>query len=181
MKPLFTIHEGEFLVGDHINRRLGKQFDVWVPTRDTGVDLLVTSKKRQGKSVGLQVKFSRGFNIRAEMAEHLVATSWFALDPAKIRNSQADLWAFVILTLRHKEHFVVIPTQELRKRIPPTTGSKWNLYLWVLNDKSCYQVRDLGREETLNILHNGVRDRQRDFSEWLENWTLLDKFTGRAR
>ena len=23
MKPLFTIHEGEFLVGDHINRRLG--------------------------------------------------------------------------------------------------------------------------------------------------------------
>ena len=21
MKPLFTIHEGEFLVGDHINRR----------------------------------------------------------------------------------------------------------------------------------------------------------------
>ena len=34
MKPLFTIHEGEFLVGDYINRKLAKRFDVWVPTKD---------------------------------------------------------------------------------------------------------------------------------------------------
>ena len=26
MKPLFTIHEGEFLVGDHINRKFGTRF-----------------------------------------------------------------------------------------------------------------------------------------------------------
>jgi 3D (Asp-Asp-Asp) domain-containing protein len=40
MKPLFTIHEGEFLVGDHINRKLGNKFDVWVPTKDSGVEFL---------------------------------------------------------------------------------------------------------------------------------------------
>ena len=181
MKPLFTIHEGEFLVGDHINRKLGHKYDVWVPTKDSGVDLLVTRKRRRERAVGLQVKFSRGFSIREEMARHLIATSWFTLERAKLRKSHADLWVFVILTLKHQEHFVVIPTRELRKRIPRGSRDKWNLYLWVFDDRSCYQVRDLGREETLDVLHRGVRDRHRDFSEWLERWDLLNKLTRIAR
>ena len=53
MKPIFTIHEGEFLAGDHINRKLGHKYDVWVPTKDSGVDLLVTRNRRKGKAVGL--------------------------------------------------------------------------------------------------------------------------------
>ena len=174
MKPIFTIHEGEFLVGDHINRTLGRKYDVWVPTKDSGVDLLITRKQRRGKAVGLQVKFSRGFGIREELARHLIATSWFTLEPKKIRGSQADLWVFVILTLKHEQHFVVIPKRELRKRIPRGCGKMWNLYLWVYDDGSCYQVRDLGKDEKLDTVHRGVRDRHRDFSEWLENWRLLD-------
>ena len=181
MKPLFTIHEGEFLVGDHINRKLGHKYDVWVPTKDSGVDLLVTCKRRKGRAVGLQVKFSRGLSIGEEMARHLMATSWFTLEPEKIRKSQADLWVFVILTLKHEEHFVVIPTRELRKRIPRGQGGKWNLYLWVFDNRSCYQVRDLGREEKLDIPHRGVRNQHHDFSEWLENWELLDKFIRKTR
>jgi hypothetical protein len=181
MKPIFTVHEGEFLVGDHINRRLGRKYDVWVPTKDSGVDLLVTRKGRRGKAAGLQVKFSRGFSINEEMARHLIATSWFTLEPRKIRRSQADLWVFVILTLKHAEHFVVIPTQELRKRIPHRGRTKWNLYLWVYDDGSCYQVRDLGKEERLDTVHRGVRDSHRDFSEWLEHWELLDRYTEGAR
>jgi len=54
LKPMFTVHEGEFLVGDYINRNLGKKHEVWVPTKDTGVDLLVTSKVRGRRPVGLQ-------------------------------------------------------------------------------------------------------------------------------
>jgi hypothetical protein len=68
MKPLFTIHEGEFLVGDYINRKLGRKFDVWVPSKDSGVDLLVTRKRHEGKPVRLQVKFSRSFDIREDFA-----------------------------------------------------------------------------------------------------------------
>jgi hypothetical protein len=181
MKPLFTIHEGEFLVGDHINRRLGHKYDVWVPTKDSGVDLLVTRKRRLGKAVGLQVKFSRSYSIREEMARHLIATSWFTLEPAKIRKSQADLWVFVILTLKHEEHFMVIPTPELRKRIPRGHGTMWNLYLGVFDDGSCYQLRGLGREEMMDIPHRGVRNPHRDFSGWLEHWQLLDRLTRNAR
>jgi hypothetical protein len=90
MKPLFTIHEGEFLVGDYINRKLGRKFDVWVPSKDSGVDLLVTRKRREGKPVRLQVKFSRSFDIREDFVRHVVATSWFRLEPSKIRKSLAD-------------------------------------------------------------------------------------------
>jgi hypothetical protein len=181
MKPLFTIHEGEFLVGDHINRKLGHRYDVWVPTKDSGVDLLVTRKRRQGRAVGLQVKFSRGFSIGEEMARHLVATSWYTLDPSKIRKSQADLWVFVILTLKHEEHFVVIPTLELRRRIPRGVSKIWHLYLSVFDDGSCYQIRNLSKDEKLDLHLRGVRERYRDFSEWLEHWRLLDKLTGNPR
>jgi hypothetical protein len=177
VKPLFTIHEGEFLVGDHINRTLGRKYDVWVPTKDTGVDLLVTRKRRQGRAVGLQVKFSRSFSIQEELARHLIATSWFTLQPKKIRESPADLWVFVILTLKHEEHFVVVPTAELRKCIPRGSSAKWNLYLWVYDDGSCYQVRDLSSEERLGTMRHGVRDRRRDFSKWLGSWALLERYT----
>jgi hypothetical protein len=177
MKPLFTIHEGEFLVGDYINRRFGHKYDVWVPTKDSGVDLLVTRKGRKSKSVGLQVKFSRSFDVHKKLSRDVLATSWYTLDPKKIRRSEADLWVFVFMTLRHERYFVLIPTSELRRRIPRGRRSKWNLYLWAYADGSCYQVRDLDLEGRLNAVHRRVLDRYRDFSIWIDNSRLLDKLS----
>ena len=181
MKPLFTIHEGEFLTGDHIAHQLGRKYDVWVPTKDMGVDLLVTRAKRGRGFAKLQVKFSRGFGIREEFARHVVATSWFTLNPTKIRSSPADLWVFVILTLRHERHFVILPTHELRRRIPRSCGDMWNLYLWVFDGGACYDTRSLGRDARLESVHQGVSDERRDYSDWLENWELLDKYAKRSR
>ena len=181
MKPIFTIHEGEFLAGDHINRRLGHKYDAWVPTKDSGVDLLVTRKRRKSTAVGLQVKFSRGFSIPKELTRHVFATSWFVLNPEKIRRSQADLWVFVIMTLSHEQHFVVIPKRDLQKRIPRGCGKRWDLYLWVYESGSCYKVRGLKKNEKLGVVQRGVSDRYRDFSEWLENWNLLERFSRGTR
>jgi len=177
MKPLFTIHEGEFLVGDYINRKFGHKFAVWVPTKDSGVDLLVTRERQRGKPIGLQVKFSRSFEFPQELAGRVVATSWYKLDPKKVRKSAADLWVFAILTLRHEQYFVVVPTRELQKRIPRGRGKMWNMYLWVCADGSCYQVRDLSNGERISVVYRGVEDQTLDFSQWLENWKLLDKFS----
>ena len=41
MKPLFTIHAGEFLVASYIEQKF-KDYLVWLPSRDSGVDLLLT-------------------------------------------------------------------------------------------------------------------------------------------
>jgi hypothetical protein len=46
MKPMFTIHSGEYLVGAHIERRF-KRVNVWVPSRDTGVDLLLSDPQNR--------------------------------------------------------------------------------------------------------------------------------------
>ncbi len=173
MRALFTVHGGEFLVGDHINRRLGKQHDVWVPTKDSGLDLLVTDKRRKRKPVALQVKFSRGYSLPDEAGDAVAATSWFKLDPRKIRSSAADVWVFVILTLARKAHFVLVPTKHLMACIPSGVGTRWDLYLWVTRDDCCYQVRDLRKRERLESVHLGVQDRKRDFSKWLNNWKLL--------
>ena len=177
MKPIFTIHEGEFLAGDKINRTFGRKYDVWVPTKDHGVDLLVTRKGRKGRAAALQVKFSRSFDIPPELARHVVATSWFRLEPRKIRKSAADLWVFVILTLRHEQHFLLVPRRELQKRVPRSASKRWDMYLWVYGDGSCYQVRDLDPDERLDTVRHGVHDPHLDFSDWLENWGLLEKFT----
>ena len=46
MKPFFTIHAGEYLTGEFIEQKLrdpnGNRLNLWVPAKDTGVDLLVT-------------------------------------------------------------------------------------------------------------------------------------------
>ena len=59
MKSHFTIYAGEFITGEHIERKFRK-VNVWLASRDTGSDLLVTDAKNK-TSVSLQVKFSRDF------------------------------------------------------------------------------------------------------------------------
>ena len=59
MKSLFTIHAGEFVVGDYIERKF-RRVNLWVPSRDTGMDLLVTNSNNE-KAISLQIKFSRDF------------------------------------------------------------------------------------------------------------------------
>jgi len=84
---------------------------------------------------------------------------------------------FVVMTLQHELYFVLIPTSELRRRIPRGRRSKWNLYLWAYANGACYQVRDLNLEERLNAVHRGVLDPYHDFSKYFDAWQLLDKLS----
>jgi hypothetical protein len=61
LKPLFTIHAGEFLVDCEIERKF-RRVNVWIPAKDTGIDLLV-SNNDNSKTVSLQVKFSRDYLV----------------------------------------------------------------------------------------------------------------------
>lgn len=59
MKPIFTIHAGEYLVGSHIEKTY-KKARVWIPSSDTGVDFLVTNEQLN-RAVSLQVKILKRF------------------------------------------------------------------------------------------------------------------------
>ena len=91
MKPMFTVHAGEFLVGDYINQKLGKKYEVWVPTKDRGTDLLVTHKKGKHSPVKLQVQFSRGYASQEFPPKELPAYGWFSLNPMQVLASPAAL------------------------------------------------------------------------------------------
>src|SRR6266851_973153 len=110
MKPLFTIHGGEYLVGSHIEQNF-KQLNVWVPSRDTGIDLLVTNYSNR-RALSLQVKFGKDWlvtHMKPEFHEPLRACGWWTINREKLRTSPADFWVFVLLgSKRQTTDFIII-------------------------------------------------------------------------
>ena len=111
MKSLFTVHAGEVLVGSQIEQRF-KSAELWLPAKDTGVDLLVTNGKR-GLAVSLQVKFSHDFlvaHMQSIYQEGLLACGWWKHSRKKILASKADLWVFALQAFDPKKtQYVLIP------------------------------------------------------------------------
>jgi len=88
MKPLFTVHVGEYLVGSYIEQHY-KRVSVWIPSRDTGVDLMV-SDRRGRSTVSIQVKFSKDFlptHVAPEFREPLRVCAFFLINRDKLRAS----------------------------------------------------------------------------------------------
>ena len=97
MQPLFTIHAGEYLVGSHIEQHLrdpsGDKVNVWVPSKDIGIDLLVTDKTNK-RTASLQVKFSKDFLFthgRPEYREKLLSCGWWTLNREKSASPQRTI------------------------------------------------------------------------------------------
>jgi hypothetical protein len=179
MKPLFTIHGGEYLVGSHIERHF-KRVNVWLPSRDTGVDLLITDGQARNR-VSLQVKFSKDFlvtHMGPVFQKQLRACGWWTINPVKLRNSPADFWIFVLLGFgRRTTDYVVIPRRELSRRLRSIHGSPKIIqcYLWVTEQDCCWEARGLHREDQLEITQGKFRQKHRDFTKWLNNWTPVEK------
>ena len=103
MHPLFTVHAGEFIVGNFIEHKF-PTLNVWIPAKDTGIDLLVTNRNNSA-AVSLQVKFSRDYKepkAASDFDRGLVAAGWMTLAHEKIANSTADYWVFVLVSLERK-------------------------------------------------------------------------------
>lgn len=183
MQPIFTIHAGEYLVGSYIEQSLtdpnGNKLNVWIPSKDTGVDFLITDRSNT-KTISLQVKFSKDFLIthgRPEYQERLVSCGWWTLNREKIVNSEADYWVFVLHTFNAKNmQYVILTPKQLIQRldsIHPATKSL-QTYLWVSDDSRCWETRGLKKKETDElILRNGNVPKDRDFTEFLNNWDAI--------
>jgi len=175
MRPLFTIHAGEYLAASHIEQRF-KRLNVWVPTRDTGIDLLV-SDRRNRRSVSFQVKFSKDFlvtHMGPEFQRGLRACGWWTLDREKLRRSVADYWVFVLQGFASRSvDYVVIPPKELMRRLLRIHGPQKILqtYFWVTEGERCWEARGLKRSDRLLISLGEFSNGSRDFSRWLNAWS----------
>lgn len=180
MKQLFTIHAGEYLVGSHIEKTY-PGWRVWLPSKDTGIDLLVTDSGNR-KVVSLQVKFSKDFNpthYTTLIQNKLIAAGWWTLDQNKIQSSKADFWVFVLLSfIEHKTSFIIIPPGELLRRfraIHSKAGKRLHSYLWVTKTRRCWETRGLTRADQELVAFDRFSHRHRDFSGFLNAWQQIAK------
>ena len=179
MKPLFTVHAGEYLVGEYLERSYPK-WHVWVPSRDTGIDLLVTNEKNR-KAVSLQVKFSKDFNPADQSPIHqnrLLAAGWWVLDEKKIQKSNADYWVFVLPSfIEKKTSFIILPPGELLRRLRAIHGSRrkpTHSYLRVTRSGKCWETRGLAKGEHDLVAFDQYSHANRDFSKFLNAWSLIE-------
>lgn len=174
MRPIFSVHAGEFLVGNEIERRF-PDATLWLPAKDTGVDFLVTNAAKSQR-VTLQVKYSRDFS---DLHKGLTACGWFTLKRTSILRTPADLWIFVLWSPSTKaEHrYILIPPKELLKRLTKIHGKedRINTYFWVARTdrERCWEGRNLGRREEVLIAQGLYREPKRDFTTHLNAWQLL--------
>ena len=179
MRSIFTAHAGEYLVGSDIEKRF-KKYNVWVPSKDTGVDLLITNAKNR-KMLGLQVKFSKDYAttyMKPEYRHKFTAWGWWTLNRDKIKKSTADLWVFVMQSFEQKtiECVVISPNMLLQKLGKIHRKSKTiQLYLWVTNKNKCWDTRGLKKAEKILVANDSYPNKLRDFTPYLNNWTELKK------
>lgn len=178
MRPIFTLHAGEFLVGQHLENTF-RDKRLWVPTKDTGVDLLVTNIKNT-KAVSFQVKFSRDFlpimKIASTMRRGLRSCTWFSLDENKIIKSTADYWVFVLMGFdNHSIDYAIIKPAELLRRLKRTGSGarKLQTYFWVTTNNRCWLTRDLTRLQQEQIAQGNFEDKDRDLTRHLNNWGMI--------
>ena len=101
MKPLFTIHAGEYLVASHIEQHF-RRVNVWIPSKDTGVDLLVSDFSSR-RTASLQVKFSKDFlfttmqPVFRDEDSLLRACGWWTINREKLGKAPKTRgWAFAL-------------------------------------------------------------------------------------
>jgi hypothetical protein len=179
MRPLFTIHAGEFLVGQHIERKF-KRTNVWVPTKDVGVDLLVTNATST-KAVTLQVKFSRDFlpimKLEPSVQKNLRSCTWFTLDRKKLEASTATLWVLVLLGFEKNTYdYVVIKPGELKKKLESLHGNakSYQTYIWVTKHGRAWLTRGISKQHHQGIAMNTFSDASRDLTDHLDDWDLIE-------
>jgi hypothetical protein len=182
MKPLFTIHAGEYLLGSHIEQNF-HGLNVWVPSRDTGVDLLVSDHNNR-RAVSLQVKLSKDYlltHLGPEFREPLRGYGWWRINLDNLRRSRADFWVLVISVFKRKEpDFVIIPPHELAERLTTIhraqveqlqlQNGRIDSYLIVTEKDECWETRGLGIEDQRRIARDEYENPDRNFRRWLNKW-----------
>jgi hypothetical protein len=187
MRPIFTIHAGEYLVGSYIEKTY-KKSRVWLPSSDTGVDLLVTNQQLS-RAISLQVKFSKDFlgniggakNASIDIVTRIKSGGWWTFNYDKINNSPADLWVLVLYRFSRRDFdFVIIEPGLLLERYSKLGEESGRIqsYVWVTENGRCWETRGLSKTEQVSIATGDFNDPVRDLTDFLNNWRPLEEKIG---
>lgn len=186
MRSVFTIHAGEYLVGAEIERRF-RDLRVWIPSKDIGIDLLVTDE-HQNKVASLQVKFSKDHHATVRQTGEAPGSEsggWWKFQRDKLAASPADYWVLTLYQFGIRDFdFIVIPPKELLARYDRLTPKAPVIqsYFSVIKagaqkaksgaaDRDrCWETRGLDQDSMLEIRSGEHGNQARDFSEYLNEW-----------
>ena len=174
MRPIFTVHAGEYLVACEIEA-LFPDTRVWVPSKDSGVDLLVTDSSCK-KLASIQVKFSKdhlasGKETRA--TAQIKSGGWWKLDRKKLSESPSDLWVLVLCEFETRKYdFVIISPKELSRRYAVIAADTDTIqsYFWVTRSGKCWETRGLGKTELQAVCDGSFESKPREFTPFLNSW-----------
>jgi len=176
MTPIFTVHAGEYLVGTHLERTF-RGCRVWVPSKDSGIDLLLTSASCS-RTVSLQVKYSRDYvdTSPADSAlRKITRSSFLSVQRRKLEASPARYWVIVLHSFTSKSpRFLIITPRELLRRIETHHGRQdtYRLYFCVVGEDECWDLRCPVAEKRA-ALASGTIAPSRDFSGFLDDWSKI--------
>jgi hypothetical protein len=179
MKPIFTIHAGEYIVAAALESKF-QDFNIWLPSKDTGIDLLVTNKSNT-KTVSLQVKFSKDFSTthtKEIFRPNIKGTGWWTLDRSKIEKSNADYWVFILYSLERKIHdFIIIKPGKLLTIFKNNNRNENRIHCYITTTifNTVFETRGLSSKDMELLCSNKLTSPKRDLKVYLNNWGAIAK------
>ena len=179
MKPLFSIHAGEYLFGNAVEARFPKLRN-WIPSKDDGIDFLITDEHCE-KPLSIQVKYSKDFNWthgNPILKPHVKSIGWYSLTREKIRLSKADYWVLVNYDgMKRDVDFLFIKPSKLLAIYDSLgrSGKRIESYVLVTKDNNCYETRGIGKKQLESILTGVLDNTNRDLKLYLEDWNIIKK------
>lgn len=183
MKPIFTVHAGEFVFGEYVEKNF-PGLRLWVPTKDTGIDFLVSDSTGR-KTASIQVKISRDYRpslAATEFDKGLRAAGWFVFSHSALESSPADIWSIILISHERKSKpvFLNMAPKDLLHCLVKTHGKNKNyhLYPWLFADGRCIEGRGMKQADKKAFIERQYDIKSRDLSAFHDNWKFLDPLKG---
>ena len=187
MNPISKINAFEYLAACRIEKLRapsGKKLRVWIPSKDVGIDLLITHGTNPTHTSTIQVKGSRDYLLTDEtnLPKVVKACGWWNLSSSKLEDSEADLWVLALLSLPAKDNnqidanYIIIKPAELLSKLVKTYGKRttYPVYLWTTHDGRCMDTRGLAKSDKIAMADGSKTiPESRNFSKYLEKWDQI--------
>jgi len=174
VKNFWSFNPGETIFAEELSQKFKSQIELYFPIKDIGIDLLALTKDSRN-SLSFQIKESRYYE-KENSAWHQETGKNFVKNKDKV-----DFYVFVIYlpgylagTKKKSKfviHFVIVPTEELLKRVKLKKANKNGTYDFYFRFEDNSQLREV--RESKSICENNPW--AFDYTEYLNAWNLIDK------
>ena len=165
-----------------IDALVKKGYDVYLPFKDKGIDLLAIRDWERGRPARIQVKGSRMYPTSSAFYPE---GCWHRLNKEKVLKGRDAVDLFIFAWARFGKRglpemqYLMVPTGILIDRLSHYQKGRWDMYISAGQRGSKRHVADLrpspGERWPDMVQGDGsLVDPQRDYTEYLNDWAIID-------